>query len=464
LAYLGWAGISRTHFNLKNMIGILELLKKRGLDLNEKIKYVRHMDKDFDINVLIRENQLETYQAYQNTPIFKECKYIVVLIGQQNLKALFYGVYEVGRQYPAIDVPLPEHFLYQHFDITGDNVVFYDLKEVSGFEDLKNRVVIDWGKAAKSFNQWLRKNPSSELVDKEVVEILPAGYVKEFPGFLNFVIQYDELQTIMNTPEANREWHTMLSSVAGIYLIMDTEGGKQYVGSAYGKKGILGRWKEYASTGHGGNELLKDILDADPTAAKHFQFTILQTLPKTLTNKEVINYENLYKQKLGTRAFGLNSLEGGKVKQPHQELSAILESHKPLAILPLGLELEGGQKPMARVVAEGFIVPGGFFFFDVGWNNSMVGTGTEHFVEGKIEGPFKNQLWPENEKDLIGYSRYWIAGKAYILELTDEPMECGVDLYLQAEENRARVERVKKDTYKNRDRARELSKQFFPTK
>jgi hypothetical protein len=119
----------------------------------------------------------------------------------------------------------------------------------------------------------------------------------------------------MNAPEANREWHTMLSSVAGVYLIMDTESGKQYVGSAYGKRGILGRWKEYATTGHGGNVLLKKILAQDSKAAKNFQFTILRTLPKTLTNKEVINYENLYKEKLGTRAFGLNSLESRKTPQ-----------------------------------------------------------------------------------------------------------------------------------------------------
>jgi hypothetical protein len=288
------------------MIGILELLRERGLDLNSKIKFVRHQDKRFDINALIRENQLEIYQGYQSKPIFKKCDYIAVFIGQENMKALFYGVYKVLNQRPASEVPLPEDFIYADFDIVGDTDVFYDLKKIEGFEDLKNRVVIDWGKSALAWHQWAS--------EREVTEIFPTGYVKEFPGFLDFVIRYDELQTIMNTPEANREWHTMLSSVAGIYLIMDTKGGQQYVGSAYGKKGILGRWKEYAIAGHGGNELLKKILEVDSTAAKHFQFTILRTLPKTLTTKEVIRYENLYKNKLGTRAFGLNASEGSSIK------------------------------------------------------------------------------------------------------------------------------------------------------
>ncbi len=311
--YLGWACISRTHFIRENMIGILELLKNRGLNLNAKIKYVRHQDKRYDVTELIRANQLETYQRYQEKPIFKDCNYIVVFIGQENMKALFYGVYKVLKQRSASEVSLPKDFIYQDFNIVSDTSVFYDLEEVDDFDDLKNRVVVDWGKGALAWSQWVRKNGTGELKDKEVTEILPTGYVKEFPGFLDFVIRYDELKTIVNNPEANREWHTMLSSVAGIYLIMDTESGKQYVGSAYGKKGILGRWKEYSATkGHGGNKLLKKILKKDRTAAKHFQFTILQTLPKTLTNKEVLNYENLYKKKLGTRAFGLNASEGAK--------------------------------------------------------------------------------------------------------------------------------------------------------
>lgn len=444
------------------MIGILELLKERGLDLDAKIKYVRHQDKRYDVTALIRANQLETYQGYQDKPIFKDCRYIVVFIGQENMKALFYGIYKVLNQRPAPEVLLPNDFIYPDFDIIGDTDVFYDLKEIDGFDDLKNRVVIDWGKGALAWSQWVRKNGTGNLKNKEVVEILPKGYVKEFPGFLDFVIRYDELEAIVNNPEANREWHTMLSSVAGIYLIMDTDGGKQYVGSAYGKKGVLGRWKEYVTTGgHGGNLLLKKILKTDSTAAKHFQFTILRTLPKTLTNKEVINYENLYKEKLGTRAFGLNASEGATIKQPHQKLSEILESHTPLAIFPFGIDIEDEEEPMARVVAEGFIVPGGFFFFDVGWNNSMAGTGTEHFVEGKITGPFKDQLWPETSSRLVGYSRYWKIDTAYIFELTDEPTRGKGKLYHQAEENRARAERVKDDKYKNRDRARELTKQYL---
>jgi len=74
-----------------------------------------------------------------------------------------------------------------------------------------------------------------------------------------------------------------------------------------GGAGIWGRWEQYAKTGHGHNQQLVDLLAKHAGHAKHFRFSILRTLSKTLTRKEVIGMEALYKKKLGTRAFGLNS-------------------------------------------------------------------------------------------------------------------------------------------------------------
>jgi hypothetical protein len=91
----------------------------------------------------------------------------------------------------------------------------------------------------------------------------------------------------------------------------------------------------------------------------------------------------------------------------------------------------------------------------------MAGTGTDHLVEGKITGPFKDHLWAEGDSRLVGYSRYWKIDTAYVFELINEQIGDDLNLYRQAEENRARVERVKKDKYKNRDRARKLMEQFL---
>ncbi len=135
---------------------------------------------------------------------------------------------------------------------------------------------------------------------------MPEGYIKEFPGFDELILSFDELQTIIKNPDANRQWHKMLSSVAGIYLIVDMTDGGQYIGSASGNNGILGRWSNYADSHHGNNKRLLALLKDEPERYKNFQFTILRTLPKTLTSDQVIAYEQKYKQKLGTRVFGLN--------------------------------------------------------------------------------------------------------------------------------------------------------------
>jgi hypothetical protein len=95
-------------------------------------------------------------------------------------------------------------------------------------------------------------------------------------------------------------------SVAGVYLITDRSSGAQYVGSATGARGILGRWQAYAADGHGGNVALRALVTADPGHARHFQFSILRTLPADLHRAEAIRQEQLYKAKLGSRAHGLN--------------------------------------------------------------------------------------------------------------------------------------------------------------
>jgi len=99
----------------------------------------------------------------------------------------------------------------------------------------------------------------------------------------------------------------MLGAVKRIYLILDKLTGNKYIGSAYRENGILGRWQEYVNTnGHGNNKRLKELIEKDKNYARNFQFTILMTLPKTMTSLEVIKREQLFKKKLGSRLFGLN--------------------------------------------------------------------------------------------------------------------------------------------------------------
>jgi hypothetical protein len=283
------------------MIGLYELLGPRGLDLNANIKLVRHQDKRIDVDLLEREGLIGEYQGYQSKPHFHDCEYVVSFLGLEKSRARFHGVYRMAGWVAASERLLPAECKYPWLMPSDPaNAFFYDLHEIAGFEDLKGRVVIDWGKSALAWHQWLS--------NKQVVEVLPAGYVREFPGYLDFVLRYDELVRIVENEAANREWHRVLAAVAGVYLIVDQRTGKQYVGSAYGEAGILARWRTYVQTGgHGGNRQLLELAVGEAGYARDFTFTILRTLPRTLTRAEVIAHECRYKQKLGSRAFGLNS-------------------------------------------------------------------------------------------------------------------------------------------------------------
>ena len=139
-----------------------------------------------------------------------------------------------------------------------------------------------------------------------MVEIRSSGFHSPFPGYMDFVLSFAELCQIVEHPSANQSWHEKLSAVGGVYLITDESTGKQYVGSATGKDGILGRWRNYTTNGHGGNQLLEELISSDPEAKFKLRYTILRTVSHSISKKEVIEMETLFKQKLGSRVQGLN--------------------------------------------------------------------------------------------------------------------------------------------------------------
>lgn len=289
------------------MIGLYELLKNRGLDSTKKIKIIRHQDPRFDIQELEQGGFIELYQSYQ-TGLRFNCEYLISTIGQEFSKAPFFGVYRVCGSKRAQEVPIKRSILKRFpafATFTGPNEYFFELAEEMGYDDLKARVIIDWGRAALSFCQWLSNG--KKVYDKEVLEVLPTGYVREFPGYDKVLITFDEMTAILDNPMAHREWHRMLSAVAGVYLIVDLVSGLQYVGSAYGQGGILARWRTYAITKHGGNLKLRLLLEKFPQRFRSFQFSVLQPLSRTLSKNEVIAHERHFMKKLGSRAFGHNS-------------------------------------------------------------------------------------------------------------------------------------------------------------
>lgn len=273
----------------KPITTIQQLLENQGFDNKAKVKLVRHTDKLFpDLYnwYCSDKDKFFKYFKRQDKEVFSKCDFVIAFLGEAGTLARFIGVYKVNNVKPIID---EEGKGFQ-----------YDLEEIIGFENLKERIIIDWGKGTTSWHQWYEN-------EKEVVEIKfrPDLNYKQFKNYDDIVLNFSELQEIIK--HEYNDWKIPLLATNAIYLILDKKEGKQYVGSTYGGNGIWGRWISYAKNGNGGNKLLKELTKSDISYANNFQWSILTTLPKTITKDEAIKIETKYKNKLGSRAFGLNS-------------------------------------------------------------------------------------------------------------------------------------------------------------
>ncbi|MEM8537504.1 MAG: GIY-YIG nuclease family protein [Pseudomonadota bacterium] len=103
--------------------------------------------------------------------------------------------------------------------------------------------------------------------------------------------------TITSLP---RSWRDQLRQWRGVYLIVDQKDGARYVGSAYGQENLLGRWRDHIA---GDTGLTKALKSRQP---ENSRFSILQLLAPTAPVEEVVAIENTWKERLHTRAFGLN--------------------------------------------------------------------------------------------------------------------------------------------------------------
>jgi hypothetical protein len=282
------------------VIRLSEMLSARGfVPKANQVKLVRHKDSRIDLEGLRAAGWFDTYQSFQSKPIFDGCKQIIVFFGEDGFNSRFIGVYDVGARKPASEVSLPTECPYPEWK-AKPGTSHYALKKRSGFEDLEDRLVINWGKAALAWHQW--------FADRPVVEIRPSGRaLPPFRDYLRVHLSFDELVRLVEQPDAHRDWVAGLSAVGAIYLVVDGLSGQQYVGSATGNGGLWRRWCDYAQSGHGSNLRLKNLCDHSAGYPAAFRFSILETFSRSLSRDEALSIEVFFKQKLGTRAFGLNA-------------------------------------------------------------------------------------------------------------------------------------------------------------
>ena len=291
-----------------------DILVKHGIDPT-KVLAVRHKLNQWPkldrLMPWLVENEPDLFNAVQSwqhgkkaEASFKNVEYIAAFLGLESGRAVFVGVYKRGTYRPLSKAQCQTHppvkKLIAHgaeqeaFDSPREGLLLFELELTEIASEYRGKLSIEWS-AGIAFVQYVkRKRSPVRFPIHAIYEENRFVNPRQMPNWRELVLSWDELSTL---PDA---WAKSLAETRGVYFIFDVSNRKGYVGAAYGRDNLLGRWKNYAKTGHGENEQLKE---RDP---KNFRFSILQRCSPDASETEVQRLEGTWKIRLHTREFGMN--------------------------------------------------------------------------------------------------------------------------------------------------------------
>lgn len=275
------------------MLGFNSLLAAVGLDPS-KVRLLRHRHRPeyrrlMYQDAIHRDPRFERYQSGQVNPrvIDQICQATAIaafVVGPDG-ETVFVGLWRVmGSRKEHI----PDPYIVPA-EAPRDGCARILLERMAELEQYCGRIVIDWGGGERAWVQY------ADRQDKEIIELRREAEEPHFPGFSRFACDLHEVEALPAT------WLEALRTNRGVYLLVDRESGAQYVGSATGEDGFIGRWRCYAD-GHGGNAAMRELA----YGPERYDVRILETVGSGATYDEVCNLESLWKDKLGSRAKGLN--------------------------------------------------------------------------------------------------------------------------------------------------------------
>jgi hypothetical protein len=290
-------------------IQLNDLLRKQRIDPSA-VFVLRHRPHEPELNKVLPWFALErpeVYNAYQQTqgPVLERAMaklegrgYVVSFIGHAPGEALFVGLYRIAGSKPLSRRAywqVPAHKLMRRHGMVGwrdsrRTIRWFDLCRVAGWNLWTGRLIIDWPRPERA---WWRRAHRNELNVKSILE--ESRLLPEMPAWKQIDFTWEQLKQLPNS------WRSVLAQWRGIYLIFDSSTRRGYVGAAYGRENLLGRWLNYAHTGHGGNVRLRRSDPGD------LRFTILERVSPDLDTADVIRLEASWKRRLHTRyPSGLN--------------------------------------------------------------------------------------------------------------------------------------------------------------
>lgn len=286
-----------------------DLLAKTGIDPRAVI-VMRHRPTESRMRLVLpwfAEEQSGLFNAYQSTQrgsaekSMLKAGYLASFIGTAPGEAIWVGLYEIAGAEPITLEQFrarPEYReLMQHGHIpvpegdTREIIQYFDLVRLDAWREWLGRLTIGWPAPERSWWRRAHKNRLPVLsISRE------SQFVRHIPDWRDAVFDWVTLNALP------RSWQSALREWRGIYLIRDRSDGLAYVGSAGGAENLLGRWLDYAGSGHGGNALLRR------RDAKNFEFSILERVSPDMEQAELVAREGSWKRRLGTmHPAGLNA-------------------------------------------------------------------------------------------------------------------------------------------------------------
>ncbi len=299
-------------------ISLIDLINVYGLPLDNVVAIRHTFNKKETADIWDKYDRANFYEYQSIQPsedFFKHQKYVLSFIADGKTHSRFVGCFEILSTAPASQVEKLPSFPHPDF-YDKQNHIYFKMQISDNMKDLIDRLVIDWGAGTVGYVQYKK-----DALEKKTVLSIHPDSKHVFPGYYRVVWDFQTMEEYLTDPDDYEEIKNALKEVYAIYLVVDTQTGKFYVGSASGKDGLYGRWLTYAKTkGKGGgteeddagNKGIVEYLKENPNAYLNFQYSILEVIHKTgIKEKDIettLYAEKIWKQKMCSlnTPWGLN--------------------------------------------------------------------------------------------------------------------------------------------------------------
>ncbi len=288
------------------MLTLGALLKGVNIDPATVIVF-RHRPPQPDLRALLpsfvveQPEMFRAYQSIQSPPaaaMMKRAKILAAFVGQDTGRAMFAGLSSIGGWREVVEADLASGTSQSRLAELGITFslapcakdTFFDLTSLPDFKEWVGRLEVDWPSRGLNWKLWANR---AEFNIRAIHE--ESRFSEGMPHWSELSLKWRILRDLP------KSWREKLSGWRGIYYIFDEARRLGYVGSASGSENILGRWRDYAATGHGGNKQLRQ------SRADDLRFSILQLTEQDRDPRDVVRLEQTWMTRLMTRTHGLNA-------------------------------------------------------------------------------------------------------------------------------------------------------------